>query len=116
MGDTKCHVLVVDDDERSREAVRALLESEGFAVTTVTDAKEAWATLLAGPRPDVIVLDLLLPGEDGWEFRARQKRDPRVADIPVVALSGVGKLIDVAHSLRKPLNAAELIAALTEAC
>lgn len=113
---TECRVLVIDDDEDSRDALAALLTDAGFWVATAPDAEEAWVILRKGPRPDVIVLDLLLPDVDGWDFRANQKRDPEFATIPVVAVSGVGKLIDAAHSLRKPLDPEELLGILAELC
>ena len=114
--DGECRVLVIEDDEHQLSTLTELLTLEGFAVVTATDGEAAWQRLLAGPVPDVIVLDLVLPGMDGWDFRAQQKRDPRFAAIPVVALSGVGRLIDAAHSLKKPLRAQELMGLLAELC
>ena len=54
--------------------------------------------------PELIVLDLMLPDMEGWDFRHEQKKDPRLADIPVIAVSAVGKLVDVEYSFRKPLD------------
>lgn len=111
-----CRVLVIDDDQVSREALAALLTEAGFHVATAHDAKQAWASLATGPRPDIIVLDLLLPDVDGWEFRSHQKQHPEFANIPVVAVSGVGRLVDAVHSLRKPVDPQELLGVLTELC
>lgn len=114
--DSDCRVLIVEDDQDQLAGMAELLTREGFSVVTAEDGVGAWQCLLDGPLPDVIVLDLLLPEMDGWEFRAQQKRDPRFAAIPVVALSGVGRLVDAAHSLRKPLQAQELLGVLTKFC
>lgn len=111
-----CHIMVIDDDDESREAVASLLREIGFSVTTMSSAVEALRRLRAGERPDVIVLDLMLPDMDGWDFRAIQKNVPALAAIPVVAMSGSGKLLDAARSLRKPIDPQELVRALADLC
>jgi len=97
-------ILVVDDDPGSRRALANVLGDRGYHVTAVGSAAEAMVRLRREPPPHLIVLDLYMPGEDGWDFRHEQKRDPRFADIPVIAVSAVGKLVDVATSMRKPLD------------
>ncbi len=81
-----------------------ILEDRGYRVTAVGSAEDALDALGRGPLPHLIVLDLMLPEMEGWEFRHEQKKDPRLADIPVIAVSAVGKLVDVEYSLRKPLD------------
>jgi len=54
--------------------------------------------------PHLIVLDLMMPGMDGWDLRHQQKRDPRLAGIPVIAISAAGKLPDAQAQFRKPLD------------
>jgi CheY-like chemotaxis protein len=63
------------------------------------------------PRPQLIIVDLLLPGMEGWEFRHEQKGSG-LAAIPVKAMSAGGKLVDVEVSLRKPLDYDELMSAV----
>ncbi|MEX2273022.1 MAG: response regulator [Vicinamibacterales bacterium] len=111
-----CHVLVVEDDAAAREVLAALLTDSGFEVTMAATAAEAWAHLRNGRRPNVIVLDLILPDMDGWDFSAPLKRDPDLSAIPIVAVSGAGTLIDAARSLRKPLDADELAGILADLC
>lgn len=100
----KAQILVVDDDAGSRDALTRLLKDEGFTVTGLGDGKQA-IDYLRGPHvPDLIVLDLMMPDLDGWDFRHVQKRDPRLAAIPVIAVSAVGKLPDADAQFRKPLD------------
>jgi len=84
-------ILIVDDDTDVRCALSEMLEEEGFAVEGVRDGREALARLRAGTvHPAVILLDLLMPGMDGWDFRNEQMRDPQLATVPVVVVSASG--------------------------
>lgn len=79
-------VLVCDDDAAVREVVTAMLEASGYRVWTATSGEEA--LMVARSRhPDVIVLDLILPGIDGRETAVRLKDQPGTGDIPIVVLS-----------------------------
>ena len=60
--------------------------------------------LRLSPPPQLIVLDLMMPGVDGWELRHAQKQDPTLAGIPVIAVSAAGKLLDADAQFRKPLD------------
>jgi CheY-like chemotaxis protein len=101
-------VMVIDDDDHLREAMSALLEAHGYDVDGCADASEALERLELGAAPDVIVLDLLMPGMDGWQFRSAQKREARWANIPVVAISGDrsprARAIDAHAYLSKPVD------------
>ena len=80
-------VLVVDDDKSSRTLLELALSTEGYEVTSASDG----ASGLDGARrlhPDVILLDLAMPIMDGFAFRAAQLRDPNIASIPVICISG----------------------------
>jgi DNA-binding response OmpR family regulator len=83
---TEGRVLVVDDEDDIRELCRVNLEFEGFEVI---DAPNGLAGLeqAARERPDVIFLDLMMPGMDGWEVLRHLKEDDATADIPVVMLT-----------------------------
>ena len=74
-----------------RDGLAALLALEGFSVSVAGDGEEALAQLRDGATPCVILLDLIMP-MDGMRFREAQLADPRLADIPVVILSGAGRL------------------------
>ena len=105
-------ILVVDDDQDSRRALTNVLEDEGFSVAALSSCEAALAYLHDSPRPALIVLDLMMPGMEGWEFRHTQKGDRELADIPVISLSAVGKLVDVDVALRKPVDYDELVIAV----
>jgi CheY-like chemotaxis protein len=79
-------VLVVDDVDHGREIFAEYLEYRGFRVATAADGLEAIEKAFE-LRPDVILMDLSLPGIDGWEATRRLKQDERTRDIPIIALT-----------------------------
>jgi CheY-like chemotaxis protein len=104
-------VLVVDDDTDIREAVAEVLAGEGYLVLGAGDGAEALKKCRAF-HPSLVLLDLMMPGMNGWEFRAAQKRDPDLAGIPVVVLSALEQrvAIDAEAFVRKPFDLDELLA------
>jgi signal transduction histidine kinase/CheY-like chemotaxis protein len=109
-------VLVVDDDAGVRELLYRILTKEGFAVTTCHQAEEAVGRAKE-LQPDAILLDVLMPGMDGWAVLQALRRDPDTADIPIIMQT----LLDAEHValslgadgyLRKPLKKAHLLEAL----
>src|SRR5262245_49524192 len=115
-------VLVLDDDADTGEAVKLVLGAEGYAVTFATDGRQALGQLRTGALPHVILLDLMLPGMNGWEFRREQLRDPALAGIPVVLVSGSSDAAEAAAALgcaawlQKPVDADELLAQVRRHC
>jgi CheY-like chemotaxis protein len=86
--ETLLHVLLVDDEAEMREAVRGLLERDGFRVSTARDGNEAIALLRAGMRVDLILLDLVMPEMDGWAFLDQKSLLPApISEIPVIITS-----------------------------
>ena len=83
-------VLLVEDDLPIRDSLGEALAEEGFDVSTAGNGAEALERLRSGRRPSVIVLDLMMPVMDGWDFRQEQLGDPALRDIPVVIVSAVG--------------------------
>lgn len=81
-------ILVVDDDEGYLLAVRRLLESEGYGVSTARSPAEA-RDQLASEVPDLILLDVLMPAEDGFTFAQTLSNDERLSDVPVVLVTAV---------------------------
>jgi CheY-like chemotaxis protein len=114
-------VLIVDDDFALRDALCAALEGEGFSVAAVSNGEEALEYLRNGARPCLVLLDLMMPIMNGWEFRAEQRQDPELADIPVIVLSafarsGDEELRGIERFLRKPFELSDLLAAVRAYC
>ena len=108
-------VLIVDDDHALRETVAEALEDEGLAVSCSVDGSDALRMLRSGLRPDVILLDLMMPVMDGWAFRAEQARDAALSSIPVVVVTAAHTLprpIDARAIVRKPFKLEELLRAI----
>ena len=80
-------VMVVEDDVDIRRGVVDALELEGYEVVEAGDGREALRKLRELARPAAIVLDLMMPGMNGWQFRDEQQRDPELARIPVIVVS-----------------------------
>jgi len=80
------NVLIVEDDEDLREMMAQILSLAGFNAATATNGREALEYLRRGDAPQLILLDLMMPVMDGWEFQRERRRDPNLADVPVVVL------------------------------
>jgi signal transduction histidine kinase/DNA-binding response OmpR family regulator len=109
-------VLVVEDNPQALELLTVYLHSDGFGVTAARDGAAGLA-LARDIQPAAIVLDILLPHMDGWNFLARAKADPAIAHIPVVIVSmvderGKGFALGAADYLVKPVNREALLATL----
>jgi CheY-like chemotaxis protein len=115
-------LLLVEDDDDIRTDLAELLAEEGYQVAAAANGAEALAQLRADPRPCLILLDLMMPVMSGWDFRAAQLRDPELAGIPVVLLSGANDLAEHARTLsaagflRKPVGLASVVAAAARHC
>jgi signal transduction histidine kinase len=83
-------ILIVDDDDDLAEMMVAFLSGEGFVTEVAANGEQAIARLREGMRPDLILLDLMMPVMDGWQFRAFQLADPDLAQLPVIAMSASG--------------------------
>lgn len=93
-------ILIVEDDLEIREELIDLIRFEGQPVAGVENGAAALAWLEQAPKlPWVILLDLMMPVMDGWQFRAAQRRHPRFASIPVVLMSGAGDVKSEARAL-----------------
>jgi signal transduction histidine kinase len=106
-------LLLVEDDVSIRSALAEMLGDEGFTVTTADNGRDALDQLRSGTPPDVIVLDLMMPVMDGWEFRVEQRADPLLATIPLLAmsadLSAKARAIAADGYVRKPIDFPDLL-------
>ncbi len=118
----KRRVLVVDDDQLTLEILTTILDLEEFDVDTASDGEAALEKLQVDNLPDVVVLDVMMPGKDGFEVCRVIKDDPRTKDIPVVLLTAKDLDQDREQGLRagadayltKPFSPLELIDKLGE--
>jgi CheY-like chemotaxis protein len=114
------YILLVDDDDGLRTVLAEFLaDVGGYKVEPVTNGAEALNHLKAGGRPCVILLDLMMPVMDGWEFRDAQRADPTLADIPVLVITALGDRpspVAREHTLRKPLDPKALLRLIARFC
>src|SRR6267378_1868193 len=82
--------LLVEDDAAIRDVLEPMLSDEGLQLSSFRNGQDALSHLRTSSPPDVILLDLMMPVMDGWQFRVEQRKDPVLATIPVVALSADG--------------------------
>ena len=110
-------VLVVDDSEDAREFIQVCLEGNGYGVITAANGNEAFRVLLDRPSPKAILLDLLMPEMDGFEFLNLMRTYRRLARIPVIVISAVkaAKCDGCAGHLHKPIREGELLQSLEAA-
>lgn len=86
-------VLVVEDSPPQREMITALLQDSGLSVTSANDGVEALEQI-AGSRPDIVVLDVVMPRMNGYELCRRLKSDPKTQEVPVIMCSTKGEEFD----------------------
>jgi CheY-like chemotaxis protein len=115
-------VLLIEDDFLLREMITLVLGGDGFMVATACDGKDAFERLRHFDKPNLILLDLMMPGMDGWRFRQEQKGDPILASIPVVVISALGDIEQKASDLgaydylQKPVEPGKLLDTVRRCC
>ena len=114
-------VMIVEDDRDTREMLGRFLELEGFEVRTAAIGQLALKSLQEQGGASVILLDLMMPVMNGWQFREEQARNPRFARIPVVVLTAAGPREDIPAIsadgwLSKPVDFDRLLATIAPLC
>ena len=116
-------VLLIEDDAAIRETLGEALQEEGFEVMVASNGREALKILGNGSRPSAILLDLMMPVMDGWDFRREQLNDPSLRDVPVLVVSAtrfspetIRLQFGAVGLIRKPVHYFELLEALDHAC
>ena len=95
----KCKILVVEDDKFLRELFVRKMFNEGFDVDSAIDAEQAF-DVLKKKKPEIILLDLILPGVDGFEILGQIKKDDKLKDIPVMVISNLGQKEDIDRAMK----------------
>lgn len=109
------YILLVEDDADINEAIQSILEAEGLSVSSTYNGKEALDFLNAAKiMPSLILLDIMMPHMNGYEFRAAQLQNAEMAHIPTIILSAAGVHEDIeklhfTECLKKPLDLDTLI-------
>lgn len=120
-----CHeVLLVDDYDDTREALAAILRRDGFRVVSAWGAEDALRRFREGSRPCIVLLDLRMPGMDGWGFwrRMQDEPDPAIAGLPVIVISGDveqrarAREVGIREFLVKPIEPEALLATVRRYC
>lgn len=111
MSDAGHRILLVEDNQDIREALRLWLELDGFDVQEAVDGVDALAALEAQPLPDLILLDMLMPRMNGWEFVSEIRKDlgKPAAKIPIVAITATSEKVqrtpgEIYGVLKKPFE------------
>jgi CheY-like chemotaxis protein len=108
-------ILIVDDEDDLRETLRDVFEDEGHEVRTAENGAEALAILAREALPDVVILDLIMPGVDGVEVHARMARDPRLCRVPVIiSTSDPSRAPAGVPVMKKPIDLDRLLAAVQQ--
>ena len=117
-----CNVLVVDDDAEIRETLVEVLEESGYHALAASNGRQALDALQSGTRPELILLDMMMPVMDGAEFRAEQRQRPDLAGIPVVLISAHDDLparareLAASAALQKPISFRDLFETVKRFC
>ena len=98
-------LMIIDDDDDLRKALTLILSTHGYEVAAFGDARRALGALENGTVPFLILLDLMMPGMSGWEFRAAQLGNAKLTGVPVVVLTAAHTLTEGVH----PLSDVEII-------
>jgi CheY-like chemotaxis protein len=108
-------VLVVDDDVEIRETLAGVLVEEGYDVAKAVNGREALDQIHEGLRPTVIVLDMMMPVMDGWDFLEERAKDEAIKHVPVVIISATPEDLQppgVCAFVRKPMRLNDLLAVI----
>ena len=114
-------VLIIEDETDIREDIADILAEEGFNVATAENGADGLKKLRSGLFC-VVLLDLMMPVLDGWAFRAEQVKDTKIANVPVVVVSGDGHVeqkvtsLKAAGYLKKPFAVDDLMEMVTRFC
>jgi CheY-like chemotaxis protein len=112
-------ILIIDDEADLRDVLKLSMELEGYRCYTAADGEEGLEALEQIPRPGVILLDLMMPGLNGWQFLDRLRSHPPLGEIPVVVMSAFSRMLGAmggVEVVRKPIETDALLGIVKKYC
>lgn len=115
-------ILIIDDDVDILLSVIQILRDEGYSAAGAENGLDGMRLLRAEPKPGLVLLDLMMPVMNGWQFCAEKEQDPVLAEIPVVVISGDGGIdrkaasVGAAGYLKKPIELDVLLETVAQYC
>lgn len=115
-------ILVVEDDPDLLRALSEILSGDGYRVLSARHGLEALGLLRGGVRPTVILLDLMMPIMNGWQFRYEQRQDTELASIPTIVVSAKtdsqrhAEWLEADGYIKKPIDLSDLLEAVSRYC
>ena len=115
-------ILVVEDDRDVAESVAEVLEASGYSTDIAANGREALDHLRSHDLPDLILLDMMMPVMDGWQFREEQRKSPALEAVPVVVVTADGNArgkaaaIQAAGQVQKPVTIDSLLDEVERVC
>lgn len=123
MNSNHCKILLVEDSESIRSTLKLALELEGYQIQEATDGVEALKILTNSPAPDLILLDMLMPNMNGWEFVEEIKKDSQspLSKIPIVAVTATSEKVQripkqIENVIKKPVQLDQLYQVVRRYC
>lgn len=114
------NILIVEDDLAIRQMMSDVLELNGFRIFTASDGNEGIQKLeKIVPEPCIVLLDLMMPGSNGWQFLDIQRNDPRFREVPVIVCSAYKEsalAVQPSAFIEKPLQLNALLGTVKEFC
>ena len=115
-------ILVIEDEKDIRDSIAQLLSMEGYSVRTATNGKEGLEALRQLPTPHLVLLDLMMPIKNGYEYNLEHRQDAAYSTVPIVVMSADGHLeqkkakLDAQAYLTKPLDIDNLLETIQRFC
>jgi CheY-like chemotaxis protein len=112
-------ILIIEDDRDIRDTLRLILELEGYSPLVAKNGREGFEALQGCARPCLILLDLMMPVMNGWEFLDAHRRDVTIATIPVVVVSAIGEAaarLGAQATIKKPVELDSLLKIVRKYC
>lgn len=115
-------ILVIEDDKDIRDSLSTLLSMEGYEVRTANNGQEGLVALREPPPPNLVLLDLMMPVKDGYQYSEEHHQDAKLANVPIVVMSADARLdqkkekLQARAYLRKPLDIDELLNMVQRFC